>query len=55
MACITRLLVFIQDDRAIPIHLSGAVDPHVTLAPGIPSILIHKHRGLICLQHVAVI
>lgn len=36
MARVTRLLVFIQDDRAIPIHLPGAVEPHITLAPGVP-------------------
>lgn len=52
MGCISRLLVFIQDNLPFLIQMSGTVYPHPAFAPGFASIMVYKHRRLICLDDV---
>ena len=52
MAGIARLLVFIQDDLAVRIHPSGAVDPHIAFAPCGTAVFIYQYGRFIRLQHM---
>ena len=52
MGCISRLLVFIQDNLPFLIQMSGTVYPHPAFTPGFASVMVYKHRRLICLDDV---
>ena len=47
MAGIACPLVFIQDDLPVRVHPSGAVYPHVVLAPSRVAVLIYQHGRLV--------
>ena len=49
MPTVSSLLVFIQDNRPVCVHLPGTMDPHVAFASGTPAIMDGFHRGLISL------
>ena len=49
MLTVSRLLVFIQNNRPVCVHLPGTVDPHIAFASGTSAIMDDFHRGFISL------
>ena len=55
MACTTRWLILVQNNRFFRIHLASSIPPHVMLASLSSVLFVKQNRDFICLKYMIII